>query len=229
MKSLKTNKIPELTEAESIRFWSKATLTANPDKCWIWNGTVRDNIKPYGRFSIQNKDYSSHRVAYLLYNKKDPGEMHVLHSCDNHRCINPAHLFLGTNNDNVQDKVSKGRQARNKSAMKGKENPKIKLWNNPASKLTESQWHEVYSLYISGERVIDIASKFNLSRHGVTNLVRIMGGNTKMRTKLTEEQVKNIREAYDKNKGNGKCLAKEYGVTNKAIYDIVNRKVWKHL
>jgi len=99
------NKIPDFSEEEYIRFWSKVTLTVNPDKCWNWTGTGQR----YGHFGLDNKSYKSNRIAYFLTHKQDPGELEVIHSCDNPKCCNPNHLSLGTHWDNMQDMVEKGR------------------------------------------------------------------------------------------------------------------------
>lgn len=102
--------MPTFSESDSIRFWSKGVLTANPDTCWNW---VRFKDKDgYGFFTINSLNLRTNRVAYFLHNNIDPKDNFVCHSCDNPSCINPSHLFLGTPNDNVQDMVKKGRQAK---------------------------------------------------------------------------------------------------------------------
>jgi hypothetical protein len=90
----------------SNRFWSKVKFD-NVHLCWEWQ--ANKNWKGYGTFRLCGKILKAHRVAYKLYYKVFLGEKHVLHSCDNPGCVNPFHLFLGTNADNMKDRGQKGR------------------------------------------------------------------------------------------------------------------------
>lgn len=74
--------------------------------CWLWIGRL--HLRGYGRFRSPAGDMA-HRSSYYFYKGDVPENMQVCHRCDNPRCVNPDHLFLGTNQDNVDDKVSKGR------------------------------------------------------------------------------------------------------------------------
>lgn len=75
--------------------------------CWNWTKSIGNN--GYGRISINNKRQLAHRLSFKLHNGYLPNEMHVCHSCDNRKCINPKHLWLGTDKDNLRDMVKKGR------------------------------------------------------------------------------------------------------------------------
>jgi len=75
--------------------------------CWLWTGTRHG--KGYGHFQIGKKSEKAHRFSYLEF-VGPLNDKHVLHKCDNPPCVNPKHLFLGTNLDNVRDKLTKGRQ-----------------------------------------------------------------------------------------------------------------------
>ena len=86
------------------RFWNKVDKSGN---CWVW--TAHHNPDGYGRFRIGDKFYSAHRVAWEKENGPIPAGMCVLHRCDNPPCVRVSHLFLGTNSDNVQDCLQKGR------------------------------------------------------------------------------------------------------------------------
>lgn len=115
------------------RFWSKVKQDENG--CWIW--IARKDRAGYGEFRLNGKTKKAHRVSYELTNPNvDITKFCVLHKCDNPSCVRPDHLFHGSHNDNVQDKIKKGR-AKYK-AHNGSE--------NGFSKLTEAQVLEIRSL-----------------------------------------------------------------------------------
>ena len=91
------------------RFWSKVDIKG-PDDCWLWLGSKLK--QGYGRFRIKDHLVLAHRVAFELSCIKIPARMCVLHKCDTPSCVNPNHLFLGTQADNVHDCIQKGRFTR---------------------------------------------------------------------------------------------------------------------
>ena len=91
--------------------------------CWLYLGTPRSK---YGLSWHQGKNIHAHRLAYML-TKGEPGNLFVCHTCDNPRCINPDHLFLGTPKDNMQDKLRKGRH------RSGSKRWSVCKWGHPLS------------------------------------------------------------------------------------------------
>ena len=101
-------------------FWEKVNKT---ESCWLWKGsTNKKGRQGYGRFRLNNKLYGTHKLSYAdKFNRWDiidKPEIKCLHKCDTPKCVNPNHLFLGTQKDNVQDMASKGRHQNNKDFCK---------------------------------------------------------------------------------------------------------------
>lgn len=94
-------------------FWSKVNKVED-DKCWLWMGTLRSKQSPYGKFWSHNKQFLAHRVSWEIHNGPIQEGLFVCHHCDNPRCVNPGHLFVGTAKDNTRDMLAKDRNPANK-------------------------------------------------------------------------------------------------------------------
>lgn len=88
------------------RYWSKVSIKGE-DECWDWLASL--SSVGYGAFSIKNIQYSSHRIAWEFTNGKIPEGKLVLHKCDNRKCCNPNHLYIGTHSDNICDAITRNR------------------------------------------------------------------------------------------------------------------------
>lgn len=132
--------------------------------CWDWIGCVQSN--GYGRVRFDGKSMGAHRLSFIAFHGGIPEKMDVCHKCDNRKCVNPNHLFIGTRKQNMEDAVFKNRQA--------------KGFMLPSSKLSDEDKREIISLAKSGVKYKDIAEKFSICQQragqiALTNGVRRNG------------------------------------------------------
>lgn len=147
------------------RFWSKVDRSGGPDACWQW--MAYKDREGYGRFRVGSRRDNSqrmelaHRVSYRLASGREAGKLSVCHRCDRPLCVNPAHLFIGTNRDNVLDCMSKGRS----NPRRGEQHPR--------SRLTAQDVDCIRKLWATGlflQR--ELGKAFGVTREQVSQIVR---------------------------------------------------------
>lgn len=137
----------------ACRFRPIADEFKNIEGCWEWQKSVNPQTG-YGQIMDCHDGKcvlrTVHRLAYEIFNGKIPEGLFVLHHCDNRRCFNPEHLFIGTQQDNMNDMKTKGRERKNPN--KGEKHHQAKL--------TES---EVIAIRQSKETYSELAKKYSVS------------------------------------------------------------------
>lgn len=135
------------------RFWGFVNLNGIQvpyvdGRCWEWQAGLRGN--GYGGFWVNDKSIPAHRYSYKLEFGEFSDDLFVLHKCDNRICVRPTHLFLGTHQDNMDDKISKGRDANQKGE------------SNPRSIFSDTDIIKIRQLHSTGKyKQKDIATIFN--------------------------------------------------------------------
>lgn len=142
-------------------------------KCWMWLGTQSTCRMKYGQMSINNKAVRVHRVMYELKVGPIPIGKFVCHKCDTPLCCNPDHLFLGTHQDNMDDRQKKGRVATGlRNGRYTKPESVCKGQRNGRAKLTARDVGEIRCRYKAGGVLLkDLASEFHVSISAVWSIV----------------------------------------------------------
>jgi hypothetical protein len=127
-------------------------------KCWEWSGITNSN--GYGRFSFKDVHRLAHRVSFEIFFGPIPQGMNVCHRCDNRLCVNPEHLWLGTQSENLRDAVSKGRLSQPDTAAEKNGNRRL-------------DWEKVQAIrdmHRSGVKKYHIAGLFGVSPSTIANI-----------------------------------------------------------
>lgn len=126
--------------------------------CWVWTAAL-DDLGLYGSFGYEKRVIGAHRASYQIYVGDIPPGMMVCHTCDNPRCVNPSHLFLGTATDNNSDRQRKGRTV----------TPDNRGERNGQCRLQESEIREIKADSRQGDL---IAKQYGISAHYVRQIKR---------------------------------------------------------
>lgn len=135
------------------RFWTYVDKTGD---CWLWLGS--NNGVGYGQIRLCGTLKYAHRISYELKYGPVPSGLYVLHKCDTPSCINPDHLFIGRQVDNVKDMITKGRDNHARGS-------RIYL-----AKLTEENIVEIRKLFTTGLTQQKIADLYNVSDTAISDI-----------------------------------------------------------
>jgi len=124
------------------------------DECWEWYGAVLKS--GYGTMKVNGSTERAHRIGYWLRHGEIPDDLFVLHHCDNRRCVNPSHLYLGDHVDNRQDAVERDRTAQ------GEENGRVKLTEDDVREIKRRGEDELQR---------DLADEFGISQSSVNDII----------------------------------------------------------
>lgn len=211
----------------------RLTREAGPDDCWEWLGPF--DPAGYGQVTLDSQGHKAHRVAWILTNGPIPPSgtarsLSVCHHCDNRGCVNPSHLFVGTDKDNVADMVRKGRIQRGERhyAAKLTEAQVLAIRTDLRSSRVLAAEYQVSSGTISHVRrngawpSLGPVAPSNIEELRRRNLVRGANFNA---AKVTDEQVYAIR----KDARPPSEIAADYGLTPSAVKAMKLRTTWAHL
>ena len=198
------------------------------DSCWEWLGTKNED--GYGAFLYNGKMIGSHRVSWLLFNKEIEKDKIVLHTCNNPSCVNPNHLRLGTQKENVQQMFSENRD----NHARG-ENVKV-------SKLKKNEPDEIRKKYENGKNMVILAKEYNVSCTCISNIIsnktwknndykphnemKIQNSNL---SKLKWNIINSIRKDYQIEKLDANQLIIKYNIPRTTINNIISNRTWYDL
>lgn len=122
--------------------------------CWLWTGAIANS--GYGKLQRSGKQHLAHRYAYELFTGRKLGALQANHACDTKRCVNPVHIWAGTQKENLRDAKDKGRRLGPKINVRGEA--------HGMSKLTVEMVLEMRSRHLNGDSERELASHFGIAR-----------------------------------------------------------------
>lgn len=210
--------IPEFTAADIARFWEKVDKNGpvpahmpHLGNCWVWTSTIGQD--GYGKFWLKGGQRRAHRVAWKMEFGDAATDALVMHRCDHRLCCRPSHMSLGTPLLNMRDMISKGR----KRVARGDR-------NGSRTCIERMPRGESHYLRKHPERVLRGGNHPNR-----INPAPLARGEHHGRAKLQEVHVLQIRDAYSAGAHSKAELARQFGVTQTSINNILTRRNWRHI
>jgi len=152
--------------SQEERFWAKVSKKGPIPKhcpgigeCWIWTAACYPS--GYGMFYLNGRLTGAHVASWILAHSPVPRGLHICHHCDNHLCVRPDHLFIGTRSDNMRDMHSKGRGGGRGACGE----------RNGHAKLTGDQVLAIRHRFDAGERGVALATEFGITQNIVSRVV----------------------------------------------------------
>lgn len=146
----------DFSGADRRRLWAGVSIKGE-NECWEWTGVI---IKDgYGQFHHKGANLLAHRVIFAVTHGRCDGPARICHTCDNPPCCNPNHLWSGTQKENTQDMINKGRRVSSAGEM------------NPNAKLNTNQVIEIRNQHKAGASNKDLAAKYGI---GLNTLYEII-------------------------------------------------------
>jgi hypothetical protein len=164
-------RVQNIVGDDERRFWSYVE-SGPADSCWLWIGGK--DCDGYGRLQVKGKSRPAHRLAWGFVNGAIPDGLYVCHTCANPPCVNPAHLWLGTNDENMADCTIKGRRpSGDRNGTRTKPESVRRGESHCRTKITWEQVQQILSARQAGAPSSQLAREYGLS-HGYVN--RLVGG-----------------------------------------------------
>lgn len=158
-------RIAELNEEQKLERLKKSfeKHVVRQEGCWDWKGPISKNGYPVMSCRRTIGPDRGHKASWVIHKGPVPEGMHVCHTCDNRKCTNPDHLWIGTYKQNNDDKIAKGRARWAPPPIK-------KGIDNAAAKLTEEQVKEIKILIMNGRSCYSIAKKYLVSKQTILRI-----------------------------------------------------------
>lgn len=192
-------------------FWTYCT--PGPfDECWMWKGAI--SRRGYGVMNWRGKMYYAHRTSWEIHNGiLIPNGLSICHSCDTPQCANPYHLWCGDMQENMADKINKGRQARGETQHN--------------SKLTETEVIEIRIGAAEGAPYTDLAAKYGVTLSVISeitsgNLWKHVAGPLNFRGRtITEAEMNEMAQLFTAKKMSMRQIARQLGVSHSTVSRII--------